>query len=144
MVDARDGRQRRGGANHRLDKFLGHQVDDKLAGPRTVCRGVLRTAVVAIARGEDDQWRRIAEKVEEREGSRVHPAVLMEGRHPGDRPRRDQRREDRVGPVGMGVQEVEFVGHVSQSESTARGLPARFCKSVASVPSDCLRFLLTG
>ena len=100
-----------GGGDHGGGEGFVEEVDDEFAGAAAVECGVFGCAVFAIAGGEDDEGRVIAEDVEEGEGCGVDGAVLIEGGDPGDGARGDEGGEKGVGAVGVGAEEVEVGGH---------------------------------
>ena len=73
---------------------------------RTLQRGVLGRAVVAVAGSKSADWRVGAEQVEEAERRGVHPAIGTDGRDERNRPRRDKTGENRIGAVGKFVFEI--------------------------------------
>lgn len=75
-----------------------------------IARGILRFAIVAIARTKSDDWRIRPGRVEETKGRHIQLPLVSERSHLRGRPRRDERDEQGISAVGVFGCEIKFHG----------------------------------
>lgn len=89
------------------DRFI-DEIDYELMREADIPRGIFGCAIVAIA-GREGQDRRVgAHQVEEAERRGIDFPFRTHGRDEGDRARRNQARQDRVGAVRELVFNIQF------------------------------------
>ena len=111
--------QRRAALVHRLRQRPRRQVPDELAGLLAVAQRVLRRRA-----GEADDRRHVVECVEEAVRRQIDAAIPPLGRHPADRPRRDDgvervMRQAMAQPRLVGM----TIGHARRLSADARAGP---------------------